>query len=112
MLKRKDESGTSEDGLKALQELVGKYNKVTDEVIRANHGKARQHQHEGSQDPDDYFMETTLARYELEEMVNPSPIPYSRMFASRGLLWSTRTSNDVPRSYIRHRPDAKHKEAG
>ena len=29
--KHEDTTGTSGDGLKALQELVGKYNKVTDE---------------------------------------------------------------------------------
>lgn len=37
---------TGEDGLKVLQELVNKYDKVTDEVIRAAHGEARQHQRE------------------------------------------------------------------
>ena len=33
--KHEDTTDTSGDGLKAVQELVGKYNKITDEVIRA-----------------------------------------------------------------------------
>ena len=61
MLKHEDESATSGDGLKALQKLVGKYNKVTDEVIRATMEKLANTSMKQGQDPDDYFMEKTLA---------------------------------------------------
>ena len=61
VLKHEDESATSGDGLKALQKLVGKYNKVTDEVIRATMEKLANTSMKQGQDPDDYFMEKTLA---------------------------------------------------
>ena len=35
VLKHKDETGTTSDGQNVLKEPVSKYNKVTDEVIRA-----------------------------------------------------------------------------
>ena len=54
VLKHEDESGTSGDGLKALQELVGKYNKVTDEVIRATMEKLVNTSMNQGQDPDDH----------------------------------------------------------
>ena len=37
VLNYEDETGTTGDGQKTLQELVSKYNKVTDEVIQATH---------------------------------------------------------------------------
>ena len=69
VLKHEDEIGTTGDGQKALQELVSKYNKVTDEVIRAKMDKLVKTNLEQGEDPDSYFMEKTLARSEqLEKM--------------------------------------------
>ena len=61
VLKHEDETGTTGDGQKALQELVLKYNKVTDEVIRAKMDKLVNTNIEQGEDPDSYFMEKTLA---------------------------------------------------
>ena len=66
--KHEDETGTAGDGQKALQELVPKYNKVTDEVIWAKMDKLVNTNMEQGEDPDSYFMEKTLARSELEKM--------------------------------------------
>ena len=71
MAKHKDTTGTSRDGLKALQELVNKYNKVPDEVIRAAMEKLVNISMTQGQDSDDYFMEKTFARSELEKMGEP-----------------------------------------
>ena len=68
VLKHQDEIGTTGDGQKALQELVSKYSKVTDEVIRAKMDKLVNTNMEQGEDPDSYFMEKTLARSELEKM--------------------------------------------
>ena len=51
VLKHEDETGMIGDGQKALQELVAKYNKITDEVIRAQNGQARQLQHKAWRRP-------------------------------------------------------------
>ena len=42
VLKHENETGTTGDGRRALQELVSKHNNVTDKVIRANKGQTRQ----------------------------------------------------------------------
>ena len=68
VLKDEDETGTTGDGQKALRELVSKYNKVTDEVIRAKMDKLVNTNMEQGEDPDSYFIEKTLARSELEKM--------------------------------------------
>ena len=68
MLKHKDESGTSGDEVKTLQELVAQYNKVTDEAIRATVEKFVNTSIKQAQDPNDYFMEKTFARYEIDRM--------------------------------------------
>ena len=68
VLKHKDETGTTGDGQKALQELVSKYNKVTDGVIRDKIDKIVNTNMEQGEDPDSSFMEKTLARSELEKM--------------------------------------------
>lgn len=69
--KHEDTTGTSGDGQKALQDLVSKYNKVTDEVIRATMDTLVNTAMTDQQDPDDFFMEKTLARAELEKMGEP-----------------------------------------
>ena len=61
MAKNEDATGKSGDGLKALQELVSMYNKVTGEVIRTTMEKLVNTSMKQGQDPDDYFMEKTLA---------------------------------------------------
>ena len=66
--KHEDETGTTGDGQKALQELVSKYNKVTGEVIRAKMDKLVNSNMDQGEDPESYFMEKTLARSELEKM--------------------------------------------
>ena len=71
ILKHEDETGTTGGGQKALQELVSKYNKVTDEVIRSKMDKLVNSNMEQGVDPDSYFMEKTLARSELEKMGEP-----------------------------------------
>ena len=63
--KHEDTAGTSGEGLKALQQLLGKYNKVADEVIRATMEKLNNSMKQG-QDPDDYFMEKTAACSEVK----------------------------------------------
>ena len=68
VLKHEDETGTTDDGQKALQELVSKYNKVTDEVIRAKMDNLVNTNMERGENLDSYFMEKTLARSELEKM--------------------------------------------
>ena len=80
MLKHKDESGTSGDEVKTLQELVAKYNKVTDEAILATVEKLVNTSIKQGQDPNDYLMEKTVARYEIDRMgktcllyTSPSP---------------------------------------
>ena len=56
------------DGEKALQELVSKCNKVTDEVLRAKMDNLVNSNMKQGEDPDSYFMEKTLARSELEKL--------------------------------------------
>ena len=68
VLKHEDETGTTGDGQKALQELVSKYNKVTDEVIWTKMDKLVNTNMEQGEDPDSYSIEKTLARSELEKM--------------------------------------------
>ena len=68
VLKHEDATGKTGDRQKALQELVSKYNKVTDEVIRAKMDKLVNSNMEQGEDPDSYFTEKTLARSEPEKM--------------------------------------------
>ena len=72
MLKHEDESGTNGDGQKSLEELMAKYNKVTDEIIRGTMVKKLVDTSiKQGQDPYDYFVEKTLARSELENVDEP-----------------------------------------
>ena len=71
MAKNEDTTGKSGDGLKALQELVSMYNKVTGEVIRTTMEKLVNTSMKQGQDPDDDLMEKALARSELEKMGEP-----------------------------------------
>ena len=64
MVKHEDTTGTRGDGPRALQELVGKYNKVTDEVIRSTMDKGRI--------PTTSSLAKTLARSELDKMGDPT----------------------------------------
>ena len=80
MLKHKDGSGTSGDEVKTLQELVAKYNKVTDEATRATVEKLVNTSIKQGQYPNDYFTEKTFARYEIDRM---------------GKTISDRTFNDI-----------------
>ena len=57
VLKHEDETGTTGDGHKAIQKHVSKYNKVTDEVIRAKMDKLVNTNMEQGEDPDSHFME-------------------------------------------------------
>ena len=68
VLKHDDETGTTGDSGKVLQELLSKYNKVIDEVIRAKMDKLVNSNMEQGEDPDSHFMEQTLTRCELEKM--------------------------------------------
>ena len=68
VLKHEEETGTTGDGQKDLQELVSKYNKFTDEVIRAKTDTLVNSNMKQGEDPDSYLMEKTLARFELEKM--------------------------------------------
>ena len=56
------------DGEITLQELLSKYNKVTDEVIQANMDRLVNFNMEQEEDADLYFMEQTLSRSELEKI--------------------------------------------
>ena len=70
--KHEDTTGTtSGNGQQALLELVSKYKKVTDEVIRSTTDKPVNTTMKQGEDPDDYFKEKTLARVELEKMGEP-----------------------------------------
>lgn len=53
------------------KELVNKYNKVSDEVGRATTEKMANASMKQGQAPDDFFMEKTLARAELDKMSEP-----------------------------------------
>ena len=66
--KHEDDTGTTGDGQKALQELVSKYNKVPDEVILATIDKLDDTNMEQGEVPDFYFTEKTIARSVLENM--------------------------------------------
>ena len=55
----------------ALESLVKKYNNVTDEVVRATMEKLVNTSMKQGQNPDDFFMEKTLARAELAKMGEP-----------------------------------------
>ena len=68
--KHKDTAGTSGNGQPTLLELVGKCNKVTDEVIRSTMNKLVDSTMKQGQDRDN-FIEKTLARAELEHMGEP-----------------------------------------
>ena len=59
--KHEDETGTTGDGLKALQELVSKHNKVTNEVIRAKLDKLVNTNMKQGEDPNSYFMKNACA---------------------------------------------------
>ena len=69
--KHEDTAGTSGNGQRALLEIVSKYKKVTDEVILSTMDKLVNTMMKPGQDPDDDFMEKTLARAELEKMSEP-----------------------------------------
>ena len=58
------------NGQQALLELVNKFEKVTDEVIRSTIDKLVKTTMNQAEDPDNYFMEA-LARAELEKMGEP-----------------------------------------
>ena len=60
--KHEDTTGTSGNGQQALHELVNKYKKVTDEVIRSTMDQLVNTTMNQGEDPDDYFLEKTLAR--------------------------------------------------
>ena len=70
MLKNEDETGTIGDGLK-LQQLVATYNRLANEVTRDTIKKVVNTCINPGQDPDNYFMENTLARSEFETMGEP-----------------------------------------
>ena len=55
VVKHEDTTGTRRDGQMALQELVGNYNKVTDDVIRSTMDKLVNSPMKRGQDPDDSF---------------------------------------------------------
>ena len=59
------------NGQQALHELVNKYKKVTDEVIRSTMDQLVNTTMKQGEDPDGYFMEKTLARAEPEKMGGP-----------------------------------------
>ena len=69
--KSENTTGTSVNGLQALLELVGN-NNVADAVIRSTMGNLMDAPMHLGQDPDDFFMEKSLARFELEKEVNLS----------------------------------------
>jgi len=71
VLKHEHPDGMSGNGQQALEELVQKYNKVTDEVVRAAMDKLVNTAMTHNQDPDDFFMEKYLARTELARMGEP-----------------------------------------
>lgn len=71
VFKQEDESRTRGDGLKTLEELVGKYKKVTEEVIRATRETLVNTSMKQGHDPDNYFTEKTLARSGLEKRGEP-----------------------------------------
>ena len=82
--KHEDTTGTSGDQPKALQELVDKYNKVADEVIRATMERLVNTSVKQGQDTDDYLMGKTLARTELEKMGEPIPDGSFKDFGVQG----------------------------
>ena len=59
-------SGTSEDGPKALPELMTKYSEVPESVIRATIEKFAHTNMKAGHDPDDYFMEKTVSCSEVK----------------------------------------------
>ena len=61
VLKHEDETGMTGDGQKAMQELVAKYNKVADEVIRVKMDKLVNSSMKHGKDPDSNFTEKMLA---------------------------------------------------
>ena len=63
-----DESEISGDGQAAFKELCGKYDKVTDEAIRAIMGELGNPSMEPGQSPDDYFNKKRLLRIRIEKM--------------------------------------------
>ena len=69
--KHEDTTGASGNGRQALLDLVGKYNKVTDDLIRSTMDKLVDSTMQLGQDPHEFFVEKTLARAELEKMGEP-----------------------------------------
>ena len=67
-IKHEDETGMTGDGQKAIQELVAKYNNVTDEVIQVKMYKLVNSNMKQGEDPDCHCMENTLSPSELEAM--------------------------------------------
>ena len=66
-----DDDGMNDKGQMALEDLVEKHNKVTNEVARATMEKLVNTSMKQGQDPDEFFMEKTLARAELAKMGEP-----------------------------------------
>ena len=89
-----DSTGTIGGGHKALQELVGRYNKVIDDVMRATMDKLVNADMKQGHDQDDYFVDKTLAGLELEEMGEPiADRRFDDLCVQGFTLWSTWTSN-------------------
>ena len=107
VFKHEDEAGTTGDEQNTLQELVSKYNKVTDEVIRAKMDKLVNSNMGQGEDPDSYFMENTLARSEGEKM---GEMISDRRFKDICVQEFTAEYKDIKmmRPDFRHRLDAKH----
>ena len=77
VLKYEHDTETTGDGQTVQQELVSKYNEVTDKVIRAKMDKLVNSNMEQGEHPDSYFSEKTLSRSELEnlgEMISDTQI--------------------------------------
>ena len=67
MAKREDATSTSGNGQQALLELINKYKKVKDEVIRFTIDKLVKTTMK-QKDPDNYTMEKALAHAELDKI--------------------------------------------
>lgn len=98
MGKHKDTSGTSGDGQQALHDLVNKYDKVTDEVMRSIREKLVSSSMKRGQDPDDSFPEKNLARSERDTMGLPF---FYRRSKNIGVQASSAEYNDI--KLMKHR---------
>ena len=107
VVKHEEETGTTGDGQKALQELVLKYNKVTDEVIQAKMDKLVNTNKEQGEDPDSYFMEKALARSELEKMGEMISDRRFKDICGQGFTAGYKDIK-ISRPDFRHRSDTKH----